>query len=175
VNAEQASKRVMRKPTRLDNGEGRRRGGHVSSLSAGGTSDRNPRFRRGNGDGMSRRKANATREAPAVAARDRQRDAREGQARPPGVTERLVVAMKPGNAGRAKEPWFWNAVGRNKGRAIGMCLATSIRPNVPDAARLPGEGVLPDAVCPTVTPVREPDAGNPPVRFDERELETEHG
>jgi hypothetical protein len=23
--------------------------------------------------------------------------------------------------------------------------------------------------------VREPDAGNPPVRFDEREVETEHG
>jgi hypothetical protein len=24
-------------------------------------------------------------------------------------------------------------------------------------------------------PVGEPDAGNPPVRFDEREVETEHG
>ena len=45
-------------------------------------------------------------EAPAVAARDRQRDAREGQARPCGVTERLVVAMKPGNAGGAKGPQF---------------------------------------------------------------------
>ena len=28
-------------------------------------------------------------------------------------------------------------------------------------------------VCPVVNPVREPDAGNPPVRFDEREVETE--
>ena len=27
----------------------------------------------------------------------------------------------------------------------------------------------------TVKPVGEPDAGNPPVRFDEREVETEHG
>ncbi len=26
-----------------------------------------------------------------------------------------------------------------------------------------------------MTLVREPDAGNPPVRFDEREVETEHG
>jgi len=51
VNAEQASKRTMRKPTRLNDGEGRRRGGHVSLPSAGGTSDLNPRFRRGNGDG----------------------------------------------------------------------------------------------------------------------------
>jgi hypothetical protein len=27
----------------------------------------------------------------------------------------------------------------------------------------------------TVKRVGEPDAGNPPVRFDEREVETEHG
>ena len=27
----------------------------------------------------------------------------------------------------------------------------------------------------SVKPVREPDAGNPHVRFDEREVETEHG
>jgi hypothetical protein len=26
-----------------------------------------------------------------------------------------------------------------------------------------------------MTLAREPDAGNPPVRFDEREMETEHG
>ena len=41
-----------------------------------------------------------------MAARDRQRDAREGQARPGGVTERFVVAKKPGNAGGAKGPQF---------------------------------------------------------------------
>ena len=40
---------------------------------------------------------------------------------------------------------------------------------------------FPDAVSPSLlvgeimTLVREPDAGNPPVRFDEREVETEHG
>jgi hypothetical protein len=49
----------------------------------------------GEADGMFARNTNATWEAPAVAARDRQRDAREGQARPRGVTERPVVAMKP--------------------------------------------------------------------------------
>ncbi len=30
-------------------------------------------------------------------------------------------------------------------------------------------------VCWSVKPVGEPDAGNPHVRFDEREVETEHG
>jgi hypothetical protein len=48
----------------------------------------------------------ATREAPAVAARDRQPDAREGQAGPFGVTERLVVPLKPANVGGGKGPQF---------------------------------------------------------------------
>jgi len=48
----------------------------------------------------------ATREAPAVAARDRQPEAREGQAGPFGVTERLVVPMKPVNAGGGKGSQF---------------------------------------------------------------------
>ena len=52
------------------------------------------------------RRSDATREAPAVAARDRQPDAREGQAGPFGVTERLVVPPKPGNAGGGKGPQF---------------------------------------------------------------------
>ena len=46
----------------------------------------------------------ATREAPAVVARDHQPDAREGQAGPRGVAERPVVPMKPGNAGGGKGP-----------------------------------------------------------------------
>ena len=41
-----------------------------------------------------------------MAARDCQRDAREGQARPTGVADRLVVAVKPVNAGGAKGPEF---------------------------------------------------------------------
>jgi hypothetical protein len=41
-----------------------------------------------------------------VAARDRQPEAREGQAGPFGVTERLVVPMKPVNAGGGKGPQF---------------------------------------------------------------------
>ncbi len=83
-----------------------------------------PRSRRGIGDGMLARKPTQTREAPAVAACDRQRDAREGQARPCGVTERPVGARIPGNAGGAKGPQFGHVDGRDKGAAIGFGLAT---------------------------------------------------
>jgi hypothetical protein len=47
-----------------------------------------------------------TRETPTAAARDRQLEAREGQAGPFGVTERFVVPLKPGNAGGGKGPQF---------------------------------------------------------------------
>lgn len=57
----------------------------------------------------------ATREAPTVAARDRQLESREGQAGPCGVAERLVVVMKPGNAGGAKGPQFKVNVRSGKG------------------------------------------------------------
>jgi hypothetical protein len=64
------------------------------------------RSHRGSGDGMLAQEINTTRETWLVTACDRQRDAREGQARPEQVTERLVVAMKPGNSGGAKGPQF---------------------------------------------------------------------
>jgi hypothetical protein len=64
------------------------------------------RSHRGNGDGRLAEEINATREAPVVTARGRQRDSREGQARPLRVTERFVVALKPGNSGGAKGPQF---------------------------------------------------------------------
>jgi hypothetical protein len=48
----------------------------------------------------------ATWEAPAVAERIGQPDAREGQAGPFGVTDRFVVPKKPGNAGGGKGPEF---------------------------------------------------------------------
>ena len=64
------------------------------------------RSHRGNGDGTPTQEKHETREAPAVAARDRQLDAREGQAGPSGVTEKPVVPSKPGNAGGGKGPQF---------------------------------------------------------------------
>ena len=67
---------------------------------------RTQRSHRGNGDGTQTEEKHGTREAPAVAARDRQPDAREGQAGPSGVTERSVVPLMPGNAGGGKGPQF---------------------------------------------------------------------
>jgi len=72
-------------------------------------------IRRGSGNGMLTQDSNATRETPAVAARDRPRDAREGQARPCGATERSVVAVKPGNSGGAKGPQFKDNAPRDAG------------------------------------------------------------
>ena len=57
------------------------------------------------------RRTNATREAPAVVP-CHQPDAREGQAGPFGVSERLVVPEKPCNHGGGKEPQFENDVSR---------------------------------------------------------------
>lgn len=56
--------------------------------------------------------------------RDLQPDAREGQAGPDGVAERLVVPSKPGNAGGGKGSWFKADVGRGESREIGMGLST---------------------------------------------------
>jgi hypothetical protein len=43
-----------------------------------------------------------TRKAPAERGRGSQRDLREEQARLPGVADRLVLLLKPGNAGGGK-------------------------------------------------------------------------
>src|ERR1700675_4983638 len=50
----------------------------------------------------------ATRETPAVRARDPQRTTREGQVGPFGVAERLVVPLKPGNSGGGEGPPFFS-------------------------------------------------------------------
>jgi hypothetical protein len=107
VNAEWASKRQLRKPTRRQTGECRRRGAQVSRPRRGKRERKVPRFRRGVGRWhVCTRKSTVTREVPTVAARDRQPGLREEQTGPWGMTERPVVAMKPGNAGGAKGPWF---------------------------------------------------------------------
>jgi len=56
--------------------------------------------------GTHERKLKQHEKSTAVEGRDLQTDAREGQAVPPGMAERPVVAMKPGNAGGAKGPQF---------------------------------------------------------------------
>jgi len=56
---------------------------------------------------------------PATAtARSGQPEPREGQTGPMRVTERLVVARKPGNAGGAKEPQFKGMAEEGKARRL---------------------------------------------------------
>src|SRR5712672_4573056 len=64
---------------------------------------------------MYTRKAYATREAPRRGQSDDQLEAREGQAGRPGVAERFVVLMKPGNAGGGKGPQFKTDAIRSEG------------------------------------------------------------
>ena len=50
--------------------------------------------------------------------RDLQPDAREGQAGQSRVAERLVVPLKPGNAGGGKEPQFKDNAERRRVRRL---------------------------------------------------------
>ena len=106
------------------------------------------------------RRPDATREAPNG---DRGRDqpaTRERQAGPYGVAERFVVPVKPGNSGGGKGPQLKGNARSDEGHgALTMSLAT------------PGycSGVADGVPRNIVSLFREPDAGNLPVRFDERE------
>jgi hypothetical protein len=89
----------MRKPTRLFNGEGRRRW-NPAWPGQMGKSDAIQRFRRGSGDGMHVHGDLTQHGKPDTAeARDLPPDAREGQAGPGRVAERPVLPLTPGNAG----------------------------------------------------------------------------
>ena len=57
---------------------------------------------------------------PRGVVRDGQPDAREGQTRRRGVTERPVVPVWPRNAGGGKGPWFKTDAGRSEGVEIGQ-------------------------------------------------------
>jgi hypothetical protein len=99
VNVEQASKRTMRKPTRLRFGEGRRPAGQTSDIrledSAGVVTS-----------ACMQEESRPEHGKPERWKRESEPAAREGQAGPCRVAERPVVARKPGNAGGAKGPWF---------------------------------------------------------------------
>ena len=96
VNPEQASKVEMRTPTRLPFGEGRR------------AADKKPTrasvaVRRGNGSGMwGRFRVQRGRSAPARGGGPQRRDRRRRAQK----SERLIVPLKPGNAGGGKGPHF---------------------------------------------------------------------
>jgi hypothetical protein len=70
-------------------------------------SDLTQRSHRGSGNGMSTNGRHTQHGKPhSVEARDLQPDAREGQAGPGGVADRLAVPLKLGNSSRGKEPEF---------------------------------------------------------------------
>src|SRR5271170_1856170 len=94
VNAEQASKRTMCRPTR------RPFRGRLIRLGAMSEDYAHP-LHRGSGGSMYTRKAHATREAP-MRDQDDQPDAREGQAGRTGVAERPAVPLKLGNTGEGR-------------------------------------------------------------------------
>ena len=99
VNVEQASKRVMREPTRLIYGEGRRPPDPMSDSrladSAGVVTSACMQ------EEVVRNTGN-----PCGGDREPQPGPRERQTGPLRVAERPVVVKRPGNAGGAKGPWF---------------------------------------------------------------------
>ena len=108
------------------------------------------------------RRPDATRETPAVVINKDQPVTRERWTGPYGVTERLVVPMKPGNSGGGKGPQLKTDARSNAGHGI------DDESSHPELCSEVAGGVTRTIVC----LCREPDAGNPPVRFDEREQET---
>ena len=111
VNVEQASKRVMRKPTHLNFGEGR--------CPSGETSDMRPMDSAGvvTSACMQEEVVRNT-GSPCGGERDSQPAPRERQAGPSRVAERPVVVRKPGNSGGAKGPWYRVDVGRARARRV---------------------------------------------------------
>ena len=107
VNAEQSSKRTMRRPTRQPFR------GRLIRLGEQSEEYAQP-LRRGSGDSMYTRKAYATRKPHGVVSND-QPEAREGQAGRLGVAERFVVPLKPGNSGGGKGPQFKTDAIRREG------------------------------------------------------------
>ena len=67
-----------------------------------------------------------TREAPTVIGRGSQLELREEKNGSFGVADRLVLLMKPGNAGGGKEPDFWRVTGRDQRPGDWLCLSTPL-------------------------------------------------
>jgi hypothetical protein len=83
------------------------------------------------------------------------------------MAERLVVPLKPGNSGGGKGPQLKAGARSDDGREIGAEPDNSrLFPEVADSVTCNGYGDC-------VSLLREPDAANPHVRFDERGVETE--
>ena len=107
VNAEQASKRTMRRPTRspfrgrlIRLGERAKQGPSCCAGVVATACTQGKRAQHGK---------------PQDVVRDDQPDACEGQAGRPGVTERFVLPLKPSNVGGGKGPQFKTNAASSKG------------------------------------------------------------
>ena len=96
-------------------------------------------------------------------------------------SDRVIVPLKPGNAGGGKDPDFWCAFEDGEVRVIGDKPRNTRKgpdPSEEAVSRSQGEtGPRMTLVSPArrmlaMKPVGKPDAGNPHVRFDERGRET---
>ena len=127
VNAEQASKRLTQEPTRRV----------IGRAAADGTVRANEDHQtcRGNGDGKQAKLTSSNTGSPSGDRGCDQPASRERQAGPYGVTERLGGAMKPGNAGRAKEPQLKGNARSNEDGGIG------VEPNNPSQCSEVADGV----------------------------------
>src|SRR2546426_4116670 len=93
--------------------------GRPLSQATGERTDPALRSHRGNGDGMFAQGDRTQHGRSSVEGCVTQLDAREGQARPPGESERFIVPSKPGNAGGGKGPPFKVNVGSGDSRESG--------------------------------------------------------
>jgi hypothetical protein len=96
------------------------------------------------------------------------------------MAERPAVPRTPGNAGRGKGPQFRASAGSGEGQGNWHMPITPMKSRSRGQHCTPkrrkGRGVTGLSVGDRVNRlVREPDAENPHVRFDERGVETEHG
>src|SRR5215467_10368305 len=116
VNAEPASKRLTQEPTRRVMGR----------AAADGTvrANKDHQTCRGNGDGKQAKLISSNTGSPSGDRRGDQPASRERQAGPFGVTERLVLLMKPGNAGGGKGPQLKGNARSNEDGGIGVSLTT---------------------------------------------------
>src|SRR4249920_391790 len=111
VNAEQASKRTMRRPTRLPYRGRLIRLGEVSKARRSAAA---PGYWRQHVHKESARNTGSPKARSGQEWQD-QPDAREGQAGRSGVAERFVVPRKPGNSGGGKGPQFKTDAARGEG------------------------------------------------------------
>src|SRR6202162_5336664 len=77
---------------------------------------------------------------PRHVTRDDQPDAREGQAGRGGVAERLVVPLKPGNAGGGKGPQFKTNATSSEGPGIGKPINSETCSKAADGVARESEG-----------------------------------